>query len=562
MTPSRRLAALSLALVSAAEGFFLWQGASLIHCYSPTYDEGAYLAAGFSCWTSGDFRLNRDHPPLAKLLLTLPILLTEPELAAMGRELPQHGNHWQASQWFFANSPVPRERLFAKARAANLALGGLLLAIIAWWAHRLWGGLAAALAAWLTALDPSIQAHSSLVTFDTALALFTTLTFYCFWEFTRRPSRWWLMAIGLSLGASLAVKHSAILNVALLIAAIVAQLIAGRDFCVPNPSNSGKSSASERWRAAVTSLCGIVAAAIVVIVGAYFFVEAAAWPRGLKEQLSRAGGKNITYLNGVTTPHGTWRYYPEVFALKTPIGSMLAILVALLGSLGKPRWWNDVWPLLLPAVGYFAGMMYSNVDLGVRLILPVYPFLYVLASRLTASPPLIDWRWHPGCVAAATALVLTAVSVMRLAPQQLAYFNEFAGGPAYGRHWLADSNLDWGQDLRSLKQEMDRRHVPIVYLSYYGTYEPEWYGLRYQFLPGYGRISDSPPSTERVPADAPQKLAAISVNNLLGLYLENPDLYAWLRNRHPSFRVGYSILVYDVTDDPEAIRRLEEASGS
>ncbi len=138
---------------------------------------------------------------------------------------------------------------------------------------------------------------------------------------------------------------------------------------------------------------------------------------------------------------------------------------------------------------------------------------------------------------------------------RLAYFNELADGRANGYRHLADSNLDWGQDLYVLKREMDRRQVPVFYFSYYGTTEPEWFGIRYQWLPGYGRFT--PPPDARVPDDAPVKLLAISVNNLLGLYLDDPATYRWLLERPIAFRAGYSIHVYDITDDPEALRRVE-----
>ena len=41
-------------------------------------------------------------------------------------------------------------------------------------------------------------------------------------------------------------------------------------------------------------------------------------------------------------------------------------------------------------------------------------------------------------------------------PNYLAYFNQLAGGPSQGYKHLADSSLDWGQDLPALKQWLDR----------------------------------------------------------------------------------------------------------
>ena len=37
-------------------------------------------------------------------------------------------------------------------------------------------------------------------------------------------------------------------------------------------------------------------------------------------------------------------------------------------------------------------------------------------------------------------------------PNYLAYFNLLAGGPAHGYQHLADSSLDWGQDLPALRE--------------------------------------------------------------------------------------------------------------
>ena len=53
----------------------------------------------------------------------------------------------------------------------------------------------------------------------------------------------------------------------------------------------------------------------------------------------------------------------------------------------------------------------------------------------------------------------------------------------------------------------------------------------------------------------------MSANNLLGIHLNNdPDTYAWLRNRTPVAVLGGSIYVFDLTGDAEAIRRVRETS--
>ena len=134
----------------------------------------------------------------------------------------------------------------------------------------------------------------------------------------------------------------------------------------------------------------------------------------------------------------------------------------------------------------------------------------------------------------------------------LAHFNELAGGRGY--EILADSNGDWGQGLPALRDHMRRENLDAVYLSYFGTDRPEAYGIRFQSLPGYGRVG--PVGGESIPPDAARHVLAISANNLLGIYLDDPATFAWLRSRRPDAILGGSLFVFDLTGDADAIRRL------
>jgi hypothetical protein len=95
---------------------------------------------------------------------------------------------------------------------------------------------------------------------------------------------------------------------------------------------------------------------------------------------------------------------------------------------------------------------------------------------------------------------------------------------------------------------VDKGKLPIIYLSYFGTALPSYYRIRYQDVASKGTLGPPPP--EKVPADAPRKILAISVYNL--------QLFRWLWARRPIAKIGYSIFVYDLTDDPEGLMRLEE----
>jgi len=73
-------------------------------------------------------------------------------------------------------------------------------------------------------------------------------------------------------------------------------------------------------------------------------------------------------------------------------------------------------------------------------------------------------------------------------PHYLAYFNESVGGSANGYKHLVDSSLDWGQDLPELKSWIsqlppDQTQRPNLYLAYFGTAKPAYYGIEATILP-------------------------------------------------------------------------------
>jgi len=196
----------------------------------------------------------------------------------------------------------------------------------------------------------------------------------------------------------------------------------------------------------------------------------------------------------------------------------------------------------------------SKVNIGLRHILSVYPFLFVLASRLATVR--FRRRWLVPLLVGAP-LVMTAVSAIRIAPHQLAYFNELVGGPDQGYRYLSDSNLDWGQDLKGVKAYMDKENLSIIYLSYFGTAPPEYYGIRYQYVPGNWPL-EWPRPRDKVLDNVPRKILAISVTNLQDVGNPYDPLFRWLWTRRPIAKIGYSIFVYDLSNDREALTKLEQ----
>ena len=116
-------------------------------------------------------------------------------------------------------------------------------------------------------------------------------------------------------------------------------------------------------------------------------------------------------------------------------------------------------------------------------------------------------------------------------PHYLSYFNELTGGPSNGYLFLADSNLDWGQDLKGLKQYIDQHPQEQFLILYWGSMPLDFYGLRPSQLP----------SPEKAPTNV---LVAISTTRLLGIYEEDPIVYRWLLQKPTIARIGYSIHIF------------------
>jgi hypothetical protein len=429
----------------------------------------------------------------------------------------------------------------------------LLVTLIGWWAYRLWGILPAMLAMALACFEPNLVAHSALVTTDLGVALFIFLAVYLLWEYLQLPTWGRLAAVGVSTGLALAAKFSALFLVAAL-SGIFALLVIAGEPCVL-PSNKNRIDRWPKTAQAGTLFLIVLFVAFLTIFPVYFFQGIVPWVTGLREFLTHADTGHLSFFLGDYSYEGWWDYFGIAFLIKTPIGSLLLIAASLaLYRVGKPLQRRDAILLLIPPALIFIATTQAKVNIGLRHILPVYPFLFVLASRLATVR--LQREWALPFVIIST--IFTAISSLRITPHQLAYFNEFVGGPDQGYRYLSDSNIDWGQDLRGLKKYMEQEKLPIIFLSYFGTAPPSAYGIRYQSIARTGIHEVSPPS-DKVPAIAARKIFAISVYNLQDISTGSIPLFRWLWLRQPIAKIGYSIFIYDLSNDAVGLMMLERA---
>jgi len=527
-----------------------------------TWDEGIHLAAGYSYLKTGDFRLNPQHPPLGKIINALPLLLLKPRL-------PLEDPAWRLpdevhfGNLFLYTNSVPADTLLFTARTMTMLLTLLLGLALAVWTRKHFGAAAALFSLALFAFDPNITAHGRYVTTDLFATLFIFLSCLTWGAFV--CSRRWthLLAAGVTLGLALASKFTAVCLLALLPLLYLIRWWQERG------------QAAEGGRARLSAGHFVRSGALLVALGSLaamstygrakalpltaihrdafagrllhraarrWSVPAHPFLVGLANVAVHQAGGHESYLLGRFSQTGWWYYFPVVFAVKTPLAVLAAVLLcALLAApllrrarmlRGAPFPW---FAAAVPMVFLFLASMASRLNLGVRHLLPVYPFLYVLlgAATLRFGRDRLN-RWLP--VVAALILAGLAVESLRAYPHYLAFFNAAAGGGAAGPRYLLDSNIDWGQDAKKLKAYMVAHQIPDVCVMYFGNADFPYYGIALRGLPG----TDDEGGRKNLDC-----VAAISVTALYGLYVGR-DTYRWLREMRPMEKIGYSIYLYDL----------------
>ncbi len=522
MSKARRVGLGALAALSFLMAAFF--GLSQIQDSSATYDEPVHLASGYLALKTDFSPLNwRDHPPLAEMWAAFPLLFLNPSTMALNPDL---GRLYNFSDQFIYKNRINPSRLLNSARMWNLISLLLILfpAVLAW-SWNLGGEYAFIAASFFFAFCPPIFSNFSLAATDAMPAVFYFLG--CF--FLARPKRglmeWGLS--GLCLGGALASKFSMILFPIVILSALLteARVIPKR---LPTVSQ-------------IFVFCVLAA---LVLSAAYRFQGISLYWGGLSRTLTRLSQGRPSFLWGRYSQNGFWDFFPVALAVKTPIPLLLFSGFGFYAALRAPSA-REIW-LIMPPVAYFIAALISKTDIGYRHILPVYPFLIVLAARAAA-----DLKLRLSKTAFASAALIgalwTVLSVLRAYPHYLVYFNELTDGPLGGYHVLADSNLDWGQGLKDLARQLKKRGNPPIILSYFGVADPSYEGIRYFPLAFYSNVDRKDGVT--LPLKSGPLFFAVSETNLQAVYFVDKGLFSWLKKRTPAFVAGNSIFVYDLSHD-------------
>jgi 4-amino-4-deoxy-L-arabinose transferase-like glycosyltransferase len=487
---------------------------------SITIDEVAHIGAGVSYLQKLDMRMNEEHPPLAKALAAVPLVVrgvhadySNVSWAFSAGMFQQFFGQWVFGHWVIARWNDPIATVFW-ARLPMLCLTLVLGIVLFAYGSRLgdsWGGLLC-LCAYATM--PVMLAFGPLVLTDMAVTLFAVLTVWTFASMWRSPSRGTVLRFGLALGGALLSKFSA----GLLFFCFAAFILSLR--WRPAPEQPADKAELRAWRRvrwwSLTQ--GILFAALVVY--AVYFVLSWNEPTDSLSFLGHNGaalllrrmlmppwiylrglalfaitGKPPAFILGHSYPHGVWFYFPVLFLLKSPLAFLLLLLLALMVSLvaklrrvqpavvskGQELHWRAVWVSLVVFTGacILSRMQFSIRHFSVPLVLLVLllaPLPHTLES-LRRSP----WPAARALVWLTVALALASVATaVRAYPYYLPFLNSLsAGRPGYAL--VGDSNLDWNQALPDVEDFIHRHGLKRVLLDEYGFSEPGIYVPEAQF---------------------------------------------------------------------------------
>jgi len=424
---------------------------------STTVDELVMIPSAYYHLVDGDFQLVNEHPPLSKLVAAIPLLFVQPN------EQTDHGAFWDYNQKKYAS-------IAFWSRAGMIVLTLVLGALIFVFARSLLGPRAAVLAIALFSLEPTMLAHGRVVQTDVPAAFGYFLFFMALYGYSSATT--WRRAIflGVAAGVALLSKFSMLLIglvllpafiilwwlsslrrvVALHAAAVLLAMIfavnAGYFF-----QHASLNQADHDWITAKFSAPEMVAQASELL----SHIVPKEFVLGILFQFVHNAEGHSASLLGMYSQMGWWYYFPVAFALKTTLPFLLLSLVSIgwaVSRVAKHRDVRFVW-LLAPTLIYSVFVLFSHIDIGVRYLAPIFPFLAIAGAALLDY--LLKLRRVVATVVVVALLTWIGIEAARTYPNHMSYMNQIA---SRAPHWwyLSDSNVEWGDDVRDLARYLQQ----------------------------------------------------------------------------------------------------------
>lgn len=487
---------------------------------SVTIDEVAHTGAGVSYLQKFDMRLNEEHPPLAKVLAALPLVLrrvhanySDISWTFSGEKMfNQYMGEWVFGHSFLLrwNDPISTVRW---ARAPMLLVMLLLGFVLYTCGARLggspWGGLLC-LTAYATM--PVFLAFGPLVITDILVTLFWILAVWQLPRMWQSPSRKQIFYFALAMAGAFLSKFSS----GLLFFVFPAVAVSMRFWPLPEQPTEKRERRAWRWRAwgniAKATLWASLLVYLVYLILSWnestdsfnvipHFPTSPFLRRLLmpiwKYLLGLVGfvfgaGSRPTYILGHPYPHGVWFYFPVLTLLKSPLALLLLLALAIAIALviktrggaqfsaipaGMELNWRCLWVSL---VIFTVACMLNRLDISIRhFSIPLALMILLLAPLPRMLEHLLEENWRLARAATWTTVALAALAVftaIRSYPNYFSFINSLSmGRPGYVL--VNDSNLDWNHALPEVERFVGQHGLNRVLLDEYSFSDP------YAYLP-------------------------------------------------------------------------------
>jgi hypothetical protein len=517
-----------------------------------TVDETSHFAAAYSYWLGEDVLEPADAPSLTRAICGwVP--------RVMGAPVPRGTKAWAERDAYLIGAEIldrtdiRARRLLFFTRLPFLIFPLLIVYLLWRWGRELFGEAIGFCLAACGAAEPTISGHGVLINSDVAAACAALWFAYTAWNYWHRTDTRRLAMLTLAVTVAVLTKFTLLpvaaagFGLALWKGprrlAVAMPLVVYLGLLAVSQFEAKAIPAAEVSRFAGAGVPGWA-------LGGIRLLARVPWPPQFVRGLLYIGGSLqgegfAGYMLGRKIHGHVPVYFPLAWAIKFPIPLQLLTvggLAALALRLRQRKAGAADLMIWIPAAFFFVSALLSNFHIGFRHVLPVLPFLI-----LGGGFALARWSGHAAArVAGAVALAWLTGSAVHAWPHGISYFNEWVGGPAEGWRYLADSNVDWGQNLPDLGTYLRRNRIERVRTFLFGYDNPFHYlkpgSLEPQTLPAADNSA-----LERRYRPAPG-VYAVSVNFLAGFLFPRgyEDYLAYFRGRVPDARAGYSILIYDV----------------
>ena len=557
---------------------------------SLTMDELAHTPAGYSYLSQRDYRINPEHPPLIKDLAALPLLFLNLNFPSQSQAWQKDVNgQWDLGRIFMYESGNNADKIIRWSRLPIMLLAILFGWLFFKWASGVYGYKTGLLALFFFSFSPTFLAHSRYVTTDLAASFGFFIGLAAFLNFLKNQNRKNLIIAGLVFGVAQLLKFSLVLLAPIYI-------ILGLLFVFLENYKNWK------WKKFIKdefliigkiALIGIIGLMVIwalylfhvwqypvekqvqdttFILGSFgmkplsslaiwlagvpFLRALGQYLLGLLMVVQRSSGGNTTSFMGEISSAGWTSYFPILYLFKEQLVFHIFTLIALILSvknifksrektIGKFIEWLRknfviVASFVFIAIYWFQAIS-SPLNIGLRHVLPTFPFIYLLVAKQIATLSGLFVK-KTAKTAVVTALALWMfVSIFVNFPYFLSYFNILAGGTKNGYKIAADSNYDWGQDLKRLKNFTVQNNINAIAIDYFGGSNPQYY-FGSEFIPWQSNKGVPPNgSWLAVSATFLESAQATPVKN----FQKKPaDSYFFLKNKIPFARAGTSIFIY------------------